>query len=203
MKKAIFILLLIFISGCSSTLQRDTNESNNKEVTNKNSTEIVQPLVTNEVLTPSQDIQYSDKDIEKIFLPPNFIVKKFDIVHKEKKIEFSMDYIFNEKLYAILNSGITYSFVIVYPEPVQSILNKKNSEIIPGKISSDGRLNYSLSFSEVIDAEISEKQFKTMQDNMEYQLHVLNSKDEVFQIFPTFRYMVDYEEGKSDDLFYK
>lgn len=201
MNKIVFILLLVLISGCSSALPTNTNKL--KEVTDNNLNEIIQPSVTNEIISPPQDIQYSDKDIEKIFLPPNFIVKKFQIVNEDEKIVFSMDYIFNEKLYTILNSGITYSFVIVYPEPVQSILNKKNSEIIPGEISSDGRLNYSLSFSEITDFEISENQFKTLQDNMEYQLYVLNSKDEVFQMFPTFRYMVDYEEGKSENLYYK
>lgn len=200
MNKVVFILLLILMSGCSSA---PNNTIELKEVTDNNQKEIIQPSVTNEIIAPPQDIQYSDKDIEKIFLPPNFIVKKFEIVNRDEKVVFSMDYIFNEKLYGILNSGITYSFVIVYPEPVQSILNKKNSEIIPGEISSDGRLNYSLSFSEITDFEISEDQFKTLQDNMEYQLYVLNSKDEVFQMFPTFRYMVDYEEGKSDNFFYK
>lgn len=201
MNKIVFILLLVLISGCSSALPTNTNKL--KEVTDNNLNEIIQPSETKEIISPPQDIQYSDKDIEKIFLPPNFIVKKFQIVNEDEKIVFSMDYIFNEKLYTILNSGITYSFVIVYPEPVQSILNKKNSEIIPGEISSDGRLNYSLSFSEITDFEISENQFKTLQDNMEYQLYVLNSKDEVFQMFPTFRYMVDYEEGKSENLYYK
>ncbi len=191
MKKIILIVLLVIISGCSSPLPKNTNEPIHKEVTNNNSAGLDQPPATSEVISPSQEPQYSDKDIEGIFTPPNFTVNKFEIVHKDKKIEFTMDYIFNEKLYTILKSGITYSFVIVYPEPVQSIFDKKGSDIIPGKISSDGRLNYSLSFGEEIDVEISEDQFKTILDDMEYQLHVLNSKGEVFQMFPTFRYMIE------------
>lgn len=201
MKKALLVLisLAFILTSCS------TKSPHDKEIKNKST--ISDPTTItpeNQPKSPDESVQYTDKDIEKIFLPPNFIVTKFDIAHKEKKIEINMDYIFNEKLYNILKNDVEYSIVIGYPEPVQKIINKKNSDIFPGKINSDGRLNYSLSYIEKIESEIDEKQFnKVIRDDMTYQLYILNSKDEAFQIFPTFRYMIDYEEGKSKDLFYK
>lgn len=198
MKKTVILVLLslsFMLTSCSikSSLDEEINNSNSKTIIEKHQTQI-----------PDDIIRYTDKDIEKIFLPPNFIVTKFDIVHKEKNIEFIMEYIFKEELYNILKNNVEYSFVIGYPEPVQKIINKKNSDILPGKINSDGQLNYSLSYIEKIESEIDEKQFnEVIRDDMTYQLYILNSEDKAFQIFPTFRYMVDYEEGKSKDIFYE
>jgi len=201
MKNIILTLipLVLILTSCSSTSSLGEKIKNKGIISDTNT-------ITTEHNTniPDDSVQYTDKDIEDIFLPPNFIVTKFDIDLKEKNIEFNMDYIFNEKLYNILKSNVEYSFVIVYPEPVQKIINKKNSDIISGKINLDGQLNYSLSYIEKLESEIDEKQFnEVIRDDMSYQLYILNSDDKVFQIFPTFRYMVDYEEGKSKELFYK
>lgn len=202
MKKGLLVLLvamLVILTSCSNPLPNNKGSENIAKEENKKPMSPKSSVTTEE---PSKAPKYTDKDIEKIFLPPNFVVKKFDIAHKKRKIEFAMNYSFNEKLYSILKTGVSFSFMIIYPEPVQQILNKKSSNIFPGKVNSEGQLNYSISFAEELESDIDEDQYKEIKDNMEYQLYVLNSKEEVFQIFPTFRYMIDYEEGKSDVLFY-
>jgi|GEM_PF-2564420 len=186
--KYIFCLLMISIvilSGCQN--------NNNNESTLKNEA-TQQPIPSSSMENnDNENIEDEKKSYENMFFPPNFVVKKMDFHYEDKKLDITLEYVFNAELYHLLKEdNADFSFIITYPEDLVTILAKEQSELINAEeIKDDGKLNYKMQYTETFEDEITPEQFAAIARNMSYNLYILNSEEKVFSILNGFRYQAD------------
>ncbi|OZI11719.1 hypothetical protein CEW92_10500 [Bacillaceae bacterium SAS-127] len=112
----IFLLCLIFLSGCNSSgdsLKDSTTDSKKSSTT----------------FAPTKS-KYS---LEKKLLPPKFIVTNFDMGYNEERKELSyfMDYEFDTEIYNMLaEEKQKLYFSLEYPEHVQKYFENISSDFI-------------------------------------------------------------------------